>query len=569
MRPGKPAFLLSGLGIVLLALGFGSRGWSQGPGKSDPPPPIPPESLLKSDVWKDAPRTPLQPGEIDRLLEKEFAARRITPAPLTSDEQFLRRVRLDLTGQLPTVAEIEQFAADKDPAKRAKLVDKLLDSDEYARHWARYWREVVMAVEAPFGDAHAPAFEKWLFEQLKQNRGWGDIVRDLVTAQGFLRKNPKADEKQTPAVFFLGRHNGVDGDIDRAAETSRLFLGIQLQCAQCHNDRRTRIWKQFQFHELSGFYSRMAVGGSNGEFIKVESKNNGEHKMPSKDAKPPTLTLPRFLDGKAPAPNASDKDRRQALADYLTDKDNYWFAAAYVNRMWSELLGQAFYERVDDLSPKSEVLFPSVASRLAASFSGSNYDGKALLRAIVNSQAYQRKTRLGDSITQHLQFAAVFPTRVDAEVLWQALSRPLVRMPTDQSTLPAFRAEFAFDPSLKADEVVSTIGQALWLLNSTTVNDRVKVGDIRTVQRPDLKKPPTTSTDPSLLKQLLAKHGEDDPAVVRGLYLQTLARKPTDKELDLCMQYIQETKAAKGTRNEALEDVLKALINTAEFQRKR
>jgi hypothetical protein len=523
------------------------------------------DSLLKSDAWRNVPTTPLEPGEIDRLLDQEFQARKVVLSPLTTDEQFLRRLCLDLTGQLPSAAEVEQFVADKDPGKRARWIDKLLDSDEYARHWARYWRDVVTAVEAPFGNAHVPAFEDWLYEQFRQNRNWGEIVRALLTASGSLKKGDKAGNG---AIFFLGRHNGPDADIEQAAETARLFLGVQLQCAQCHNDRRMKLWKQAQFHELAGFFARMGVGGSFGDFIKVTERKSGEHKMPTRESKQGTVTLPRFLDGQSPPAGAGDQERRKALADYLTSRDNYWFSAAYVNRIWNELLGQGFYERVDDLSPKSEVVFPAVAARLSAAFAGSNHDTKALLRAIVSSQAYQRQVRLGEAANQHLRFAAVYPARLRADVLWQSLGRVLVRMPADNSSLPAFLGEFAFDPSLKADEVAGTVSQALWLLNSPQVNDRVKVGQIRTLQRQDPKSPPKAITEPSLLQQMLAKHTDNDPAALRDLYLHALARKPTDRELDICLQYVRDTRQGGGTRNEAFEDVLKALINSAEFQRK-
>jgi Protein of unknown function (DUF1549) len=272
------------------------------PAKKGPPqkmiaPSAPPEAWLRSDAWKGAPTAPLEPGEIDRLLEKEAKNGKTNLAALTTDEQFLRRIRLDLTGQLPSVEEIEQFLADKDPARRSKWIEKLQASDAYARHQARYWRHAVSAVEAPFGNAHEPAFEDWLFEQFKQNKSWGEIVRAKITAEGSLKKGEK---DQNGALFFLGRHNGVDGDIERAAETSRLFLGIQLQCAQCHNDRRMKIWKHVQFHELAGFFARMTVGGSSGQLIKVGSKKFGEHKMPKKEANEFFLTPPRFLDGKAP-----------------------------------------------------------------------------------------------------------------------------------------------------------------------------------------------------------------------------------------------------------------------------
>jgi hypothetical protein len=267
---------------VILCLALISLSQADGPAQKKGGKPVaapaPAEALLKSDAWRDIPKTPLRSGEIDELLAKEFQARKIVPGPLATDEQFVRRVRLDLTGQLPTPAEIEQFSASAAPDKRAKLIDRLIGSDEYARHWARYWRETVTAVEAPFGDAHVPAFEDWLCEQFKQNRNWGEIVRALLTAEGSLKKG---EAGPSGALFFLGRHSGADGDIARTAETARIFLGIQIQCAQCHNDRRTKIWHQVQFHELAGFFARMTVGGSSGQLIKVGSKKNGEHEMPT------------------------------------------------------------------------------------------------------------------------------------------------------------------------------------------------------------------------------------------------------------------------------------------------
>lgn len=570
MPRGFAVRYLCGVFLVLVA---GLTLWLDPPrtlaqaAKKEPAPPVPPEALLRSDAWKGVPSTPLLPGEIDRLIEKELQASKLKGSPATNDEQFLRRVRLDLTGQLPSADEVEQFLADTDPSKRAKLIERLIDSDEYARHWARYWRHVVSAVEAPFGNAHEPAFEDWLFRQFKENKNWGEIVRAKLTAEGSLKKG---DKDANGAIFFLGRHNGADGDIDRAAETSRIFLGIQIQCAQCHNDRRTKIWKQVQFHELAGFFSRMAIGGSTNEFIKVSAKKGGEHRMPAKDSKQVIITYPRFLDGKSPEANADDQARRKALADFLTAEDNYWFSAAYVNRMWTEMVGQGFYERMDDLSPKSDVVYPGVLTRLAAAFRGSHYDTKALVRAIANSHTYQRQVRLGEALNQHMKFAAVYPARLRGEVLWKDLDCVLGRMPENPLLRKAFLGEFDFDPSLKSDEVQGSIAQALWLLNNPLVNDRIKVQDLRVpVPNKGGKGSTPGNAEPTFLKKLLAKYQDDDSGALRALYQHTMSRRPSDRELQMCLQFIQDTRKEMGTRNEAFEDIFRGLINTAEFQRRR
>ena len=215
------------------------------------------------------------------------------------------------------------------------------------------------------------------------------------------------------------------------------------------------------------------------------------------------------------------------------------------------------------------MVFPSIAVRLASAFRGSDYDTKGLLRAIANSKAYQRQVRLGEGGNGHLKFAAVYPTRLRGDVLWQSLQKKLVQLPPlDDRQAKAFNVEFSFDPSSKADEVLCTIPQALWLMNSPLVNDRLKATDMRT---PPAKGQPMKkeTVEATLLKQVLTKHASDDFAALRDLYLQTMARKPTDKELQTCLEYIKETKADKATRNDAFEYILKALIYSTEFQRKR
>src|SRR5213078_2688264 len=139
------------------------------------------------------------------------------------------------------------------------------------------------------------------------------------------------------------------------------------------------------------------------------------------DPKKGFQTNPRFLDGKGMPPNSPDWERREALASAIIQKSNYWFAGAYVNRIWGELMGQSFYQPVDDMGPQKEAVFPNVLTRLTGAFRGTGYDMKALFRAVANSETYQRQIRLGESSDQHLHFAAAYPTRLRADALWQSL----------------------------------------------------------------------------------------------------------------------------------------------------
>jgi hypothetical protein len=539
--------------------------------KNNPPqppkpiaPPAPRSALLTHEAWQNASSSPLAPGEIDGLVAEELKNDKVEPAPLTTDEQFVRRVTLDLTGKLPEPADVEEFVSDPDPNKRSQLIDRLLKSDGYSRHWARYWRDVLSArVNDRRGLALARPFEEWLYKQFKGDAGWDKIVRSILTAEGSCRFD---DEGENGALFFLLSHLGADAANEQAAEASRVFLGIQIQCAQCH-DHPSDQWKRVQFHELAGYFTRVREQPMReaGKPVGVElvSLARGEHEMPSKeDPKKGFVTPPRFLDGKAPAgKNLTDLERRKALANSIVDKNNYWFAGAYVNRIWGELMGQAFYEPVDDMGPQKQAVFPEVLTRLTGAFRGSNYDARKMFRSIMNSQTYQRQIRLGESTDQHLHFAAAYPTRLRADALWDALVNALGNFGLPPAALRPklkgpyamapglegqFKQEFVFDPSLKADEIEGSVPQALMLMNNPVINQKV------------------AAKGTNLLGRILASYSNDDEAL-RMLYLRTLARKPTDNESQHCREYVQSV----GKRAEAYEDILWALLNSTEFQTKR
>jgi hypothetical protein len=519
-------------------------------------------ALLKHQDWQDAPTSPLQPGEIDRLVATGLEEK-IATAPLTTDEEFLRRVSLDLTGQLPVPADVEEFVKNSDPRKRAKLIDKLLDSEEYARHWARYWRDVISSrITDRRGMLLAGTFEDWLSEQFRTNQSWGKIVHAMICAEGACRFD---DGGKNGAAFFLASHLGQDAANEQASETARIFLGIQLQCAQCH-DHPSDQWKRVQFHELAGYFSRVRERPIRGDGrpagVELISLPRGEHEMPDKaDPAKMLVTPPRFLDGTGPNRNASDKERRRSLANALVNKKNYWFAAAYVNRIWGDLMGQSFYQPVDDLGPHKEAVFPRLLTRLSAAFQGSDYDIKKLFRAILNSQTYQRQIRLGESADRHLHFAAAYPTRLPADTLWDSLEtvlgslsgpaqpvRPLPAGPfAFRSGLEgAFKLEFSFDPSTKADEVEGSIPQALLMMNNPAINQRIQ------------------AKGSNLLARILTAFPADDDALLM-VYLKTLARRPTDSELKKCREYLKKA----NSRNEGFEDIVWALLNSTEFQTKR
>lgn len=524
---------------------------------------------IMPDAWKTASRSIATSADIDQLLTSAQRADKLTPSARTTDEQFIRRVTLDLTGKLPLPADVTEFAADKDSQKRAKLIDKLLASDDFARHWGRYWHDVIVSRatdERIKRGGATKAFEDWMTEQLKANRNWAQIARDMITADGALKYGPENNDPSNGAAVFLLCHQGADAAVERAAETSRVFLGIQIQCAQCH-DHPSDIWKRNQFHELTAFFARLREqrirqpGGGGLQGIELVSRPNGEHQMPNlADPKKSTTIQPKFLTGEPFSSGRADGDRRKALATWVTSSDNYWFSAAFANRAWAEMMGQGFYQPVDAMGPLQQATYPNVLLRLASSFQASEYDVKGMFRLIANTEAYQRQIRLGDSADEHLHFAGAYPTRLHADTLWDALVGalgPMQQGPRPPLPGPAgrggrfglerqFKDAFTFDPSTKADEVEGSIPQALMLMNNPAI-----VGQMR-------------ASGNTVLAKILNAYPSDDEAI-RMVYLRTLARKPTTKELDTCLAYVKKV----GDRAEAFEDILWTLINSTEFQTKR
>jgi hypothetical protein len=520
-----------------------------------------PVGTLDTRDWLKASTEPLKPGEIDGLVGDQLKKAKVKAAPLVNDERFMRRVYLDLTGRLPMPADIKDFLKDTRSDKRARLVDRLLESEDYAEHWAVYWREVIATKVTDFKGLFAVrGFDLWMADQFRANRSWGKITHDLLTAGGEI---DLSEPEKNGQAFFVSTRFGMDAPNELAAETSRIFLGIQIQCAQCH-DHPSDVWKRQQFHEFAAYFARAReqpiFDKEKKRFTKVKliSLPFAEHKMPGKeDPKKGTTVHPTFLDGKSPGQRLTDYQRRRALANSIVSRDNPWFAAAFVNRMWGLCMGQAFYQPIDDLGPMKEAVMPDVIARISGAFRGGGYDIKQLFRDIMASDTYQRDVRQGDSPEEHLMFAGRNPVRMDAETLFNVLECTLGKFPAPpfgakgpfgpfarlQGFGGQFKQEFAYDPSAKAEEIEGSISQALLLMNNPAINGRIR------------------AQGNTLLARILSYYPKDDEAL-EMVYLRTLARHATAHELSRCRQQI----ARGGTRAEAFEDILWALINSTEYQ---
>lgn len=601
------------------------------------------DGLAANNRTKSASGTPADSkavaAEVDRLILADLQKAGVKPADRCSDADFLRRVSLDITGQLPSPRDVTIFSLDPESDKRTILVDQLLRSPEYGKNWARYWRDVVYM---PATDNRArisqAEFEKWMADELEADKGWNEIVTSMLTATGEVKANP-----QTALIMAQG---GQAPEI--AAEACRIFLGIQMQCANCH-DHPSDIWKRDQFHELAAYFPRIAVRqmqeprtfevvsvnqdrGRGGEFMrenpdrflamldrdrdgklsKEEMKGRGpmpgmpaqfldrlfelgdsnkdgmltlaeikaipmpdqarrgstEHYMP--DLNDPStrgkLVEPKFfVDGSTPGHGLTDEDRRQAVAKAFTSPENPWFARAIVNRMWCEFLGEGFYMPVDDMGPNRTARFPEAIDALAAGFVSNHYDVRWLLRTIANTQTYQRKVAPKAAAEDALPFAAVTPTRLRADLVFNSLMQvlginedgpgnrggPMMMAGGPRGYLRGARFQFDFlfgiDPSVPKDDITGNVPQSLYLMNSNTLRGALSAnfGNTR-------------------LSRIL-RENKDDHDALNELYLLVLAREPSKHEVEICRDYIKDV----GQRGEAYEDVMWSLINSSEFLSKR
>jgi hypothetical protein len=503
----------------------------------------------------------------------------VAPARLADDEVFVRRVTLDLTGRPPSAEEVVRFVGDRDPKKRSKLVERLLDSAESAQNWARYWRDVIAyhaTAEQPRRVNYAE-FEAWLAEQFAANRPWDEIVTAMLTATG------RTDESGATALLVAHSTNQRFQPLEFAGEASRIFLGVQIACAQCH-DHKTDSWKQTQFHEFAAYFSGTRVKrmpkAKGAAYVRTVSDQQGapRHAMP--DLENPAKLIPvepRFFlaspEDAAPAEGLDSARLRALAASHITGQDNPWFARAFVNRIWYELQGEGFYTPIDDIGPEREGQSLEILDALASEWAQGGYDVKWLFRTILNTRMYQRQSRSTKSEAGLVPFAAACPSRLRADQIFDALSQALDfslegrggraadgkekgnKEEGSGNAGPAGRkggprqlmnSLFGIDPSIPHEEVVGTIPQALFLMNSPQINRLVRAS-------------------PRLALGKILAENPDDGAALQALYLKALARRPNEDEVRVCRKYIERV----GARAEAFEDIYWALVNSTEFVSRR
>ncbi|QDU07118.1 DUF1549 domain-containing protein [Gimesia aquarii] len=457
--------------------------------------------------------------DLDKALELELGQNTQRFAKQIDDETFVRRVYLDLTGNLPTPETIKTFISSRSSNKRSNLIDELLETEAYARKWARYWTSVIFYdSEANKNRISPKALEDWLAEQFNKGAPWDYITVMLISATPKRNKKVRNDygQKYGPNNFVLACENK---STELASQTARIFMGISIKCAECH-DHPFDNWKREQFHELAAFFHPYT------------------YKMPDKDDPTvKTVVKPRFLLGEKPYEKMKSDARRVSIAAYLAyNPKNYWFARAYVNRIWSELIGDGFYD-VDSLGPDSDVIHKPVVNRIAANFRYKDFDPKWLFRLIMNSKVYQREMQTISS--QSELFTSVRPSRLRPDVVAASVKKLVGE---DKKLHKEIMQVFDMNPSLPQGALEGSIQQALMMMNHTTLQSKLSQSELK--------------------KQLMKL---SDQELVDALYLNVLARHATTEEVERNLSYLKESQS----RAEAVDDLIWVLVNSTEFRTKR
>ena len=498
-------------------------------------------------------------GRVDALLAATWAEKGVTPVGPADDHEYLRRVYLDLAGRIPTVTESRAFLADPRPDRRQHLVAGLLARPSYAKHFTTIWKHLLM----PEADSNVnfqfftTGFEAWLRQQFDKNAPYDAMVRELLSTSlggengrngfDFRRVN-----EPSPLAYYLGKEGKPE---NLASATARVFLGIRLECAQCH-DHPFAEWKRDQFWGLASFFAGIKVqdNGNGFAFPEKEILDRRELPIPGTDR----VVQATFPDGSEPTWKFK-VGPRQTLADWVTAKENPYFAKAVVNRVWAHFFGVGLVEPVDEMAGGQDitVYHAGVLDELARAFVAHKYDLKFLCEAIANTRAYNLTSRgRGDT-----PLFARHPLRgLTGEQLFDSLAvatgqanaiadDPFGQFTGNGNARAEFLVKFGPQPG-KTTEYETSIIHALTLMNGRFVADA------------------TSPSRSELLTAVIEAPFLNDKSRVEAIYLATVSRMPQQQELDRAVGFLVQAgkgKDAKKARDEATADIFWALLNSAEF----
>jgi len=481
---------------------------------------------------------------IDTLVDAKLKKLRLLPSELCDDATFLRRASLDITGTLPMPEQVRKFVEEPSSGKRDQLVDDLLSRKEFADFWVMKWAELleIRSRQDQFSEKAALQYFGWLQDKFARNVSLDKIVQELLTASGSTFRNPAANYYQ------------VQTDTLKTAEnTAQVFMGMRIQCAQCHNHPFDR-WTMNDYYSFAAFFPQ--IGRKPGEDPRetvIFDKGDGEVKHPVGGR----TMAPKFLGGDAP--EIKGQSRREVLAKWIASPENPYFARNLANIVWAHFLGKGIIDPVDDVRISNPASNPELLDALGAKFTEYKYDFKKLVRDICTSRTYQLSTQPNDTnASDDRNFSHASIRRLRAEVLLDCISEVTdtkdhfrglppgahVVQIADGAVNNYFLTTFgrATRETVCSCEVKTepNLSQALHLLNGRTVSEKIESGGV--------------------VKKLL-KEGKRPEEVIANLYLRCLNRPPTTDELGKLKSFLKDEKS----QEEVLNDVFWSLLNSKEF----
>ena len=488
-------------------------------------------------------------SEIDRLVFDRQRRLQLRPSQLANDAVFIRRLHLDLLGSIPTADETRKFIDSDQPDKRRRVIDQLLERPAFGFFWALKWADVMRGNRETITERGVHTFHRYLVQHFDEDRSMASLAREILTSQG--------NAVHVPAANFFR----ISRTPTAAAESfSQLFLGVRIQCAKCHNHPYESI-TQRDYYGLAAFFARVRLKGTrfglDDETVFLAS--SGDVKFPVTD----DLVTPTAF-GSPISEGAPDGDRRQHLADWLTDPENPWFARFHANRVWAHLLGQGIVEPVDDFRLSNPPSNPQLLDALARTFAKHDYRIKPLIRAILNSQTYQlsmrpdpNQSRFAANPERYFTHARV--SILSAEQILDAIAQctglpeqfpnyplgtraiELAEGNIDHKFLQAFTKPIRDVACDCARETEPSLNQVVHLMNNPSILSRLDHPESR-------------------LGRMLQQNLPTD-RIIETMYLATLNRRPTADEFTLLRRHI----ANATSREIGLRDLQHALINSNEF----
>jgi len=478
---------------------------------------------------------------INTEIAKRLTAEKVNPASLCSDEEFIRRVHLDIVGVIPTGDRVAKFLEDKSPDRRAKLVEELLANSRFGSYLAETWVNNMVPRESNNRALKQKPLEVWLADHFNKNTPLDKTVYEIVTATGEIDKNPAG-------TYFVANPT-VDKITDNV---TRMFLGVQLQCAQCHNHPFTD-WKQTEYWAMASFFMNTRVNGNpqqaakKGIILAVSESN----KAPNKKGLPEAAKFvpAKFLQGEEPAIKGIEK--RPTLAKWMTSSDNKFFARAMVNRFWYQMMGRGLVNPVDDMHDDNAATHPELLATMTEQFKLNGFDTKYIVRAICNSEAYQRSSATKeDAGTIDLDLYSRREVRVlMPEQLFDSLTTILG---TNNSKVETRDKAAKKGPQTPRDNFVNffRVDEANPLEYQNGIPQALRM----------MNSPFTAKSDVTAAQ--ITGSAKTPREAIEKLYLTTLARRPTTQEVDRLTNYINRPGSTPRT---AYGDVLWALLNSSEF----